>query len=313
MDISKRKLKTTRFQLLITLLAIVMLSAYILNNAISKNIQSLSCYHTIFSDHGQLNTAIDTYSCKAVNDISAAVNNSNNAETLAVLRPLAREGSSLALRLILQLDGTLTEDSQVVALWQEEQNLEEILKFAEINLRNGDQMAANEAYQLARLLEPYSATLSLTQYLMEEKEDAYAAADIWHNALTSYPEAFSYAERRIGKARIEAGHGNLVEAVSEYRQFINEIPDNNLIRAAYYELAWVYRGMGEMQNAISTIEEALRLDNSWPETWQVHQRAGEIYEAADFTNEAISAYHQALSLNENASNASAALRRLESR
>ena len=171
-----------------------------------------------------------------------------------------------------------------------------------VDYEQGDVEAALAEFHKAIALNPGrgSGYLAIAQVLAREKR--YADANPWFElALERDPSPSWY----LTYADAARKAGDLPRALDVYAKAIVRFP---AYAPAYFEMAWVYRLENQPEQAIQSIEQALRLMAAPDGAYYV--RAGQIYEFAGNPTTAIAAYRQALALDPNSKAAQEALARL---
>lgn len=133
------------------------------------------------------------------------------------------------------------------------------------------------------------------------REGLYDQADKWFaSAIEKDPSNEWYHVNRANAARKA---GNLQTAVDIAKEAIEYNPNFSRV---YYELAWTYMQLEQLNNAVSAIESALKLSNNI----LYYERAACVYEVAGDKKKAVMAYQEILKLEPNNSLARDALLRL---
>ncbi len=123
------------------------------------------------------------------------------------------------------------------------------------------------------------------------REKKYAEADQWYLlAIERNPNQFDWYLTRGNSARIY-DHSLALEI---YQEAAKQFPEQH--SRIFYEMAWNYKLCGQLDQAISMIEQAVSLETS-NDTY--YFRAGQIFEAAEQYEEALFAYEFALEINPN--------------
>jgi tetratricopeptide (TPR) repeat protein len=123
-----------------------------------------------------------------------------------------------------------------------------------------------------------------TLYVREGRREE---ADRWYaEALELNPGARTWYLSRASTARGARDYGH---AAAVYREAIRRFPDD---AAVWYELAWTLSLAGEHEEAIDSIEEAIRLDGGgtaayWTRAGLIHERAGQPEKAANHFRRAL--------------------------
>jgi tetratricopeptide (TPR) repeat protein len=112
----------------------------------------------------------------------------------------------------------------------------------------------------------------------------------------------------LSKADNQRQQGDINGAIEAYNNIILKFPD---FAHAYYQLAYSYKLVDKLPEAINAIEQAIKLGN--PPADSYYARAGEIYRAAEMTEKAMSAYRNALAINPSNLVAKKGLESLESK
>ncbi len=175
------------------------------------------------------------------------------------------------------------------------------LGWALYRLNHDSDLAISEFQEVIRIdPEGGDGYWAIGYVLVNDKK--YIEADAWfQSAIERNPERFDWYLTRGNYARsydFELALHIYLDAIERFPQHSPQI---------LYQLAWNYKLHGKIEQAVTSIEEAVSLDVS---NASYYFRAGEIYEEAGQLEKALSAYKTALEINPEDNEVSNAIRRL---
>lgn len=230
---------------------------------------------------------------------------------LALMKPLADSGDRYALGFVGLAYESQGNFSSAVGIWQQLGYWQELYRVGQVARRGGQREIAMQAYIASWEINPKFATNQLASLLLEEG-DLIAAERVYRRAISVISP---YDQRQPswhqGLARLLMKQQRWSEAIASWEHVIriahlNEKVVDELDRI-YYEMAWAYSMIGQHEEAVAAIEQAVEHESGA----RYLLRAGKIYEASGDVEEALDAYRQVLATNPNHQAAQEAIGRLE--
>lgn len=104
------------------------------------------------------------------------------------------------------------------------------------------------------------------QYCLTAQGKQKEAVGVMDNYLKAHPNSAIGEDLVLKKGEISFGQGDYSGAEKQYRQFVSEYPKSKSVATAWYWIAKCQRSEGRPQDAVMTLEQAVKTDNASQET-----------------------------------------------
>ncbi len=129
------------------------------------------------------------------------------------------------------------------------------------------------------------------QYCLAAEGKGKEAVKVTEEYLKSHPNSAIGEELELRKGELSYGQGDYKGAERQYRQFLSQYPGSKNVATALYWIAKCQRAEGRNQDAVATLENAVKTGNAQPETIaQSLYELGDIYSEQKQYDRAFAAY-----------------------